>query len=93
MLQKIAEYFREYPVVIIEDLSAVNVENINALLDNAVPERVIIVKSIHRNILFSDNWKQISSRPEVTLSMDLYNYGLLFSREEFLVKQHFVIKT
>jgi hypothetical protein len=37
-------------------------------------------------------WETIKAHPATTLSIDLFFIGLAFLREEFKVKQHFILK-
>ncbi|MES2567948.1 MAG: class I SAM-dependent methyltransferase [Bacteroidota bacterium] len=37
-------------------------------------------------------WKEICSHPEVTLSLDLFHFGIVFFRTEQKNKEHFVLK-
>ena len=56
------------------------------------PNTIVIIPSIHQSEWHTQNWEQIAQQPTVKLSFDLFRIGLLFFREEFLVKQHFVLK-
>lgn len=38
------------------------------------------------------NWEILKKEPNISLSIDIYEMGILFFREEFLVKQHFLIR-
>jgi hypothetical protein len=55
-------------------------------------ESIVILPSIHQSEWHEKNWEQIARKETVKLSLDLFRIGLLFFREEFLVKQHFVLK-
>jgi hypothetical protein len=37
-------------------------------------------------------WEEIKSATEVTLSLDLFYFGIVFFRKEFLHKQDFVLR-
>lgn len=37
------------------------------------------------------NWETLKKEPKISLSIDIYEMGILFFREEFLVKQHFLL--
>ncbi|CAN5345977.1 class I SAM-dependent methyltransferase [soil metagenome] len=51
-------------------------------------ETVLIFDDIHWSPDMQDAWKEIISRPEVTLSLDFYRMGLVFFRKEFRQPQH-----
>lgn len=59
---------------------------------NPGPDTVIIIPSIHKTAIHSRCWKSAASLPEVKMSIDLYDYGLLLFQPEFRVKQNFVLK-
>lgn len=56
------------------------------------PNTIVIIPSIHQSEWHTKNWEPIEAKENVKLSLDLFKIGLLFFREEFLVKQHFVLK-
>lgn len=53
---------------------------------------IVVVSNIHSSAAASANWKNLYSDPNITLSIDLYRIGLLFFRQEFKEKQHFILK-
>lgn len=53
---------------------------------------IVMIDRIHRTAAHTQAWDAIRAVEKVRLSIDLYRCGLLFFREEFLVKQHFVLK-
>lgn len=55
-------------------------------------EGVIIVKGIHDSAPHLQAWDTLKRKAAVRLSIDLFEYGLLFFRDAFKEKQHFVIK-
>lgn len=62
--------------------------------DLAVPDndKVIIIPAIHSTSAHTQYWNTICTLPGVTMSIDIYNYGILLFNPDFLVKQHFVLK-
>ncbi len=52
----------------------------------------IAVNNIHNSKLHSDEWEKLYLNPNVKLSIDLFGIGLLFYKEEFKEKQHFILK-
>lgn len=61
---------------------------------NNLPDKnsLMLVPGIHRTVLHSQTWKALQKSRKVTLSIDLYQTGLLFFKEEFKEKQHFILK-
>lgn len=55
-------------------------------------DTMIAVRDIHVNRKATEEWNRLSSDPKVRLSIDLFEYGLLFFDEAFKQKQHFVVK-
>ncbi len=53
---------------------------------------VIIFTDVHTTTAHTKTWQSLYSSPEVRLSIDLYRYGLLFYRDEFREKQHFILR-
>ena len=65
---------------------------INKALDAAQSHTIIVVSNIHETKLHAEMWDRICADSKVKLSMDLYKIGLLFFKEDFKVKQHFILK-
>ena len=61
---------------------------VKAALPYVKPNSVILLDDIYWSPQMTKAWKTLCSLPEVTLSLDLYHFGLLFFREEFKEKQH-----
>jgi hypothetical protein len=55
-------------------------------------ETIILIPGIHQSAEINERWNKACRNPEVRLSLDLFHVGLLFSREEFKEKQHFILK-
>ena len=51
-----------------------------------------IVTDIHKSLAQSGEWKKLCAHERVQMSIDVFGLGLLFFKEEFKVKQHFVLK-
>jgi hypothetical protein len=60
---------------------------------SANTSRIIIVSNIHNTLSADAKWKDLYEDPEVSLSIDLYCFGLLFFRKEFKEKQHFFLRS
>ena len=54
------------------------------------PEAVVVIDGIRKNSLRHQEWKQLTSFPKVTVSMDLYDMGLLFFFPK-LNRQHYIV--
>lgn len=81
--EAILHYFRDYDTKFDDwDLRTGCTEN-----------TLIILKDIHQNKKNTEHWKALISNPKVRLSIDVYEYGLLFFKKDFLERQHFVVKT
>ena len=52
---------------------------------------LVIIDDIHWSKEMHDAWMKISANPEVTLSLDLYQCGIIFFNPEF-TKQHFILQ-
>ncbi len=63
----------------------------NKVLPFVQNESLIIVNNIRQNDLRFSQWEQITQLAEVRLSIDLFNIGLLFFKNEFKEKQHFYL--
>lgn len=59
---------------------------------SATPESIVLVRSPHATRRSTVHWNALFTQQEVTLSIDLYEIGLLFFRKELKVKQHFVLR-
>lgn len=53
---------------------------------------VLIFDDIHWTKSMEEAWKEIKANPAVTLSIDLFFLGLVFFRQEFKEKQHFILR-
>jgi hypothetical protein len=56
-------------------------------------DSMVVFNSIHHTLRHTQAWKEVLDHPQVKLSIDLYKSGLLFFREEFKEKQHFILKS
>ncbi len=53
---------------------------------------ILIVKPLYTIPMNKQQWDALFNDDRVKLSIDLFHLGLLFFREEFIVKQHFTLK-
>lgn len=61
---------------------------LSAKINNA---SILIFDDIHWSAEMEEAWEIIKADPLVTLSIDLFFIGLIFFRNDFKIKQHFVI--
>ncbi len=52
----------------------------------------VIALHIHKTKAHSAAWKRMTKQPPVRMSIDLFGLGVLFFKEEFKERQHFVLK-
>jgi hypothetical protein len=55
-------------------------------------DSVVFVIDIHKTAAHSKTWELLCARKGTLMSIDLYGMGLLFFKEEFKEKQHFVLR-
>lgn len=55
-------------------------------------QSVFVFDDIYWNREMSDAWEIIKQHPSVTLSVDVYKFGICFFRKEKLAKEHFVLR-
>lgn len=55
-------------------------------------QSILIFDDIHWSPGMQEAWNEIKAHPEVTLSIDLFFFGLVFFNKDFKVKQHFILK-
>jgi hypothetical protein len=56
------------------------------------PDDIILITAIHHSKAHTKSWEAIVADDAVKLSVDLFKVGLLFFKDEFKEKQHFVLK-
>lgn len=64
---------------------------VEMILGKAREETVIVIDDIHWSEGMEKAWKELSNLTEVTVSIDIYRFGILFLRKG-LSKQHFSIR-
>ncbi len=60
-------------------------------LKKAHEKSIFVFDDIHWSIDMQQAWNQIVSHPNITLSLDLFQFGIVFFNTE-LSKQHFIVK-
>jgi hypothetical protein len=78
---------KKHKILFINNLkhnSNLNTSNLNA-------KHIILVNNIYHNKSNYQNWKKITQKNQVKVSIDLFYFGLLFFRKE-QAKEHFTIR-
>jgi len=53
---------------------------------------IVVIMHNHKGKLHNEEWQQLVNIPNIRLSIDVFNMGVLFFREEIKEKQHFLLK-
>jgi len=56
------------------------------------PNDIVLIIAIHHSKAHTKSWEAIVADEAVKLSVDLFKIGLLFFKDDFKEKQHFVLK-
>lgn len=64
----------------------------NLVMEHAHPGSILVFDDIHWSKGMEQAWRGIQEDSRVTCTIDLFFIGLVFLREEFREKQHFVIR-
>ncbi|HEV3222266.1 MAG TPA: class I SAM-dependent methyltransferase [Puia sp.] len=67
-------------------------EYFEKFLDKISPASLIIIHDIHWSREMEEAWAIIQHHPKVKMSIDIFSAGLVFFRNEFQVKQQFIIR-
>jgi len=67
-------------------------EYFEKFLNKISDSSLIIVHDIHWSREMEEAWETIQADPRVKMSIDIFSAGLVFFRNEFKVKQQFVIR-
>lgn len=68
------------------------VENFEGDLKKEDENNLMVMLDIHENELKEKTWNRSRNVDRVKLSIDLFDLGLLFFKEEFKVPQHFILQ-
>lgn len=66
-------------------------KHVQTCLQHHHNDSVFVIADIHWSEDMELAWSELCALPEVTLSVDLFHFGLLFFKKELLEKQHFVV--
>ncbi len=106
LLQRIAGYYGYHSLLTVPINSAIPAGQLCdillikaadvALLNQNLPllqrDGMAVVTNIHTTAAHSVAWRAICANEEVSMSIDLYGTGLLFFKQAFKEKQHFVLQ-
>jgi predicted O-methyltransferase YrrM len=67
-------------------------EYFEQFMNKISPEALIIIHDIHWSREMEESWSIIQKNPRVKMSIDIFSAGLVFFRDEFREKQHFIIR-
>lgn len=81
-------YFKDHNRIWLNDTAQLDIVD----LSQQTPDMLIIAGNIHATKQASKDWQHAIDNNSVRLSIDLYQCGLLFFRDEFKEKQHFILK-
>ena len=62
-----------------------------SLLNKINKTSILVFDDIHWSAEMEEAWELIKTHPSVTLTIDLFFIGIVFFRNEFKTKQHFII--
>ncbi len=62
------------------------------ILKKSNSHTIVVLDDIHWSTEMEEAWEQVKKHHLVTLTIDLFFIGIVFFRNEFKVKQHFVIR-
>lgn len=86
--ERLPAYFGKENLVLLKQDPAKWKEQ-SAALNN---ERVLIVPGIYKTPQHTEQWDALVADDRIMLTIDLFYAGLLINREEFKVKQRFVLR-
>ena len=95
--QKLPEVFEQFPLFDIVFIDgnhsyAPTVSYFEQALNHAHNDTVFIMDDIHWSKGMEDAWNKIVRHPKVTISIDIYEMGFVFIRQENKEPKHFIIK-
>ncbi len=63
----------------------------NECLKHIHDKSILVFDDIHWSSEMEEAWVEIKGHPDVSLSLDLFNFGVVFFRKEFKVKEEFTL--
>lgn len=78
---------KEFKILIINNIHILSKLN----FDNLSSKHIILINQIYKDNKTEKNWQNIIKNKDITVSIDLYYFGLIFFRKE-QAKEHFIIR-
>jgi hypothetical protein len=79
--------------LIVKDISGKAPEQVEELLGGMEEGDILLIKPLYKNPDNQALWERLYQHEKVRLSIDMFGAGLLLSRKEFKVKQHFLLRS
>lgn len=93
LTDRLIDFFDDENVLLLTEKYPAHWEEAYGVLLKDMRQRtVIVIPSIHKSEHHTAAWNRLRNRSEVRMSIDLYNHGLLFYREDFREKKHYTLK-
>lgn len=64
----------------------------NLCLEKATTESIFVFDDIHWSNEMNGAWMEIKANPQITLALDVFQFGICFFRKEKLAKEEFVLR-
>ena len=64
----------------------------NLCLKKATPDSIFIFDDIHWSEEMHEAWSEIKAHPQITLALDLFQFGICFFKKEKLAKEEFILR-
>ena len=96
------EYAKANPLLSLEDnlgnffktnlLLKTDVLGAYSYLDSAAADSLIIINSIHESKMHNQTWEDLKSHPKITRSIDFFSIGVVFIKDDYKQKEHFIVR-
>ncbi len=71
---------------------AITLKYFHQCLSGITENSILILEDIYLNKERNDIWKEIKQHPSITLTIDVFQFGICFFRKEKLAKENFVLR-
>jgi predicted O-methyltransferase YrrM len=61
-------------------------------LEKATPDSIFIFDDIYWSAEMNEAWNEIKAHPQITLSLDVFQFGICFFKREKLAKEEFILR-
>jgi len=102
IIERIASYYDVHSIHFLGETVEISTHNEGGKLDIYADPKQVLPNVNHHDIIIVLNpyssasqyidWETLINKSSVSLSIDIYELGILFFREEFQVKQHFWLR-